>query len=219
MTKNTPTSLHLCVPLPWSRHHFAGGLCSIFLSSLMFLLRFACLQLLPRPRVIFPFLTCNYRLKKYSRNLKVAYCLIWWEFLGLQAWGATSQVAWETALRSQGKESGDKKVRNEGGRQSEHQRWLLTKENQIAQVKEFSFLCMGRCKHLGSLKSSVSYVSRLSGASSCVFTFPVHSKPAGLIAVRSQVFFSFLNSRRAHQLTPEGCICQWLWHLCLPIWK
>ena len=33
-------------------------------------------------------------------------------------------------------------------------RFLLIKENQISQVKEFSaFLCMGRCKSLGSQKS------------------------------------------------------------------
>ena len=33
-------------------------------------------------------------------------------------------------------------------------RLSLIKENQIPQVKEFSaFLCMGRCKSLGSLKS------------------------------------------------------------------
>ena len=43
------------------------------------------------------------------------------------------------------------------GRESEHLNKitivLLIKENQITQVKEFStFLCMGRCKSLGSLK-------------------------------------------------------------------
>ena len=42
---------------------------------------------------------------------------------------------------------------------------LWIKENQISQVKEFStFLCMGRCKSLGSLKSFLSYASQLSGA-------------------------------------------------------
>ena len=39
----------------------------------------------------------------------------------------------------------------EGSR--EVKRLLLIKENQISQVKEFSaFLCMGKCKSLGSLK-------------------------------------------------------------------
>ena len=32
------------------------------------------------------------------------------------------------------------------------------------QVKEFSFLCMGRCKPLGSLYSLISYAPQLSGA-------------------------------------------------------
>ena len=42
---------------------------------------------------------------------------------------------------------------------------LLTKENQTSQVQEFStFLCMGRCKSLGSLKSFLSYAPQLSGA-------------------------------------------------------
>ena len=42
---------------------------------------------------------------------------------------------------------------------------LLTKENQTSQVNEFStFLCMGRCKSLGSLKSVLSYAPQLSGA-------------------------------------------------------
>ena len=45
-------------------------------------------------------------------------------------------------------------------------RLLLNKENQIFQVKEFSaFLCMGRCKSLGSLKSFLWYAPQLSGAS------------------------------------------------------
>ena len=38
-------------------------------------------------------------------------------------------------------------------RQLEHQRLLLTKENQIAPVDEFStFLSVGGCRSLGSLK-------------------------------------------------------------------
>ena len=49
--------------------------------------------------------------------------------------------------------SGYRGVCNKGDRWSEHQRLLLIKENQISQVKEFStFLCLGRCKHLGLLK-------------------------------------------------------------------
>ena len=42
---------------------------------------------------------------------------------------------------------------------------LLIKENQTSQVKEFSaFLCMGRCRSLGSLKSLLWFASQLSGA-------------------------------------------------------
>ena len=45
-------------------------------------------------------------------------------------------------------------------------RLLLIKGNQISQVKEFSaFLCMGRCKSLGSLKSYLWYAPQLSGVS------------------------------------------------------
>ena len=43
---------------------------------------------------------------------------------------------------------------------------LSVKENHISQVKEFRvFLCMGKCKSLGLLKSFLSYASQLSGAS------------------------------------------------------
>ena len=49
-------------------------------------------------------------------------------------------------------------------------RLLLIKENQISQVKEFSaFLCMRRCKSLGSLKSFLCYAPQLSGASILCF--------------------------------------------------
>ena len=47
---------------------------------------------------------------------------------------------------------------------------LLIKGNQMFQVKEVSiFLCMGRHKSLGSLKSVLSYASRLSGATILYF--------------------------------------------------
>ena len=49
-------------------------------------------------------------------------------------------------------------------------RLLLIKENQISQVKEFSvFLCMGRCKSLGSYQIADMHLSYL-GPVSCVFT-------------------------------------------------
>ena len=54
------------------------------------------------------------------------------------------------------------------------------KEKQTSRVNEFStFLCMGRCKSLGSLKSVLWYGPYLSRASILVFSFqnslPVHS--------------------------------------------
>ena len=82
-------------------------------------------------------------------------CFLQWEFLALQAW----EMAFQVTLR-------EKRWRNELGYievysstntrrlfKSESKR-LLMKENQIAQLKKFStFLCMGRCRSLGSLKS------------------------------------------------------------------
>ena len=51
------------------------------------------------------------------------------------------------------------------GRQSEHQRLLLDKETRY-QVKDFSVLCMGKCKPPSSLNSFLSYAPQLSGAKS-----------------------------------------------------
>ena len=54
----------------------------------------------------------------------------------------------------------------------------LIKENQIAQVKEFSpFLCMERCKSLGSLKSFLAYIFQLSGASILQFFHVLYPTP------------------------------------------
>ena len=50
---------------------------------------------------------------------------------------------------------------------------LLIKENQISQVKEFSaFLCMGRCRSVGSLKSFLPYALQLSRANILCFSHP-----------------------------------------------
>ena len=47
---------------------------------------------------------------------------------------------------------------------------LLIKESKTSQVSEFrAFLCMGRCKGLGSLKSSLWYAPQLLGASILYF--------------------------------------------------
>ena len=66
---------------------------------------------------------------------------------------------------------------------------LWIKENQISQVKEFSsFLCMGRFKSLGSLKSFPSYAAQLSGGSMLWFS---HSE--------------FLSAHHREWLQPNGC--------------
>lgn len=71
---------------------------------------------------------------KNSQNLRVKSCFIWWECLGLQAWETASQPA----PRSCSEEAGEGgrlyiEVCNKEGRQSEHQRLLLIKENQMSQ--------------------------------------------------------------------------------------
>ena len=70
-------------------------------------------------------------------------------------------MSWEARLsRSLQQKGGSLNIKN----------ILWIKENQIAQVKEFSaFLCMGRCKSLGSLKSFLSYASQLCGVSVLCF--------------------------------------------------
>ena len=74
-----------------------------------------------------------------------------------------------TALRRRGEEPG---YRNFAIISLNVKILLLIKENQISQVKEFSaFLCMGRCKSLGSLKSFLGYAPQLSGAS-ILFSHP-----------------------------------------------
>ena len=74
--------------------------------------------------------------------------------------------------------------------------------------KQFStFLCMGRCKNLGSLKSFPQYAPQLSGS-----LYPRSQVSSGLtigcscsvMAARCQVFFSFWSFLRTHQLTLEG---------------
>ena len=67
-----------------------------------------------------------------------------------------------TALRRRGEEPG---YRNFATISLNVKRLLLIKENQISQVKEFStFLYMGRCRSLGSLKSFLGYAPQLSEA-------------------------------------------------------
>ena len=59
-----------------------------------------------------------------------------------------------------------RKVSNKGQVFGKVKRVLIIKENQICQAKEFHiFLCVGRRKSLGSLKSFLWYACHLSGAS------------------------------------------------------
>ena len=77
-----------------------------------------------------------------------------------------------TAPRRWGEEPGYREVLLEMASSLNIKRLLFIKENQISQVKEFSaFLCMGRCKSLGSLISFLLYESQLSWVSSPVFVF------------------------------------------------
>ena len=71
----------------------------------------------------------------------------------------------------------------------------LIKENQISQVKEFSpFLCMERCKSLGSLKSFLAYISQLSGASILQASHILYPTPIP----RASVFILWSGSSNRH---------------------
>ena len=102
----------------------------------------------------------------------------------------------ERILRSLGKKS----YRNFATISLNVKRLLLIKENQISQVKEFStFLYMGRCRSLGSLKSFLWYAPQLSEA--------------------RILCFHILSSLKAHQLMLEGYNHWWLWHPYLLTWQ
>ena len=78
-----------------------------------------------------------------------------------------------TAPRRWGEESGYIEICNKGQVVWIAKVFLGIKENQISQVKEFSvFLCMGRSRSLGSVKSFLSCVSQLSGTRILQFFTP-----------------------------------------------
>ena len=134
-----------------------------------------------------------------------------------------SSISGRTNLRRQGEEPGYIEVFQKEAGSLNFKRWLLVKENQITQVKEFStLLCMGRCKSLGSLKSFLWYAPELSGPVSCFhilsFSWLTKGSDCSLMATRWQIFL-FLNSLSTHQLTLEDCNGWWLWHPCLLIQK
>ena len=90
-------------------------------------------------------------------------------FLGLQAQETASQV---TLRELEGGVRLYRSLRERAGSQN-IKRLLLIKENQMSRVKEFStFLCMGRRKSLGSLKSLLLYASQDLGPVSAFFTLP-----------------------------------------------
>ena len=95
------------------------------------------------------------------------------------------------------------------------------KENQTSQVKEFSaFLCMGRCKSLGLLKSFLWYAPQLSGTSILCFYIPVflrahHRK--WLLAARWQdfsflTFLGLTNSPSVVAAIADDCDILVLWY-------
>ena len=118
---------------------------------------------------------CQLRGKKSHPKSWELY-FIWQTKLRTEVWDTASQIT----LRDCSEE-----VRGEPGYiQAFTTRLLLIKENPISQVKEFSaFLCMGRCKSLGSLKSFLWQAPQLT----CAFSSWVSSWciPARVAAVTS----------------------------------
>ena len=88
-------------------------------------------------------------------------------------------------------------------------RLALIKKNQVSQVEEFStFLCMGRCRSLGSLNSLLSCSSQLPGAGILRFEFHIlchrsHTCGGGLPMARWEAL-SFLGTLQAQKFTFEG---------------
>ena len=67
--------------------------------------------------------------------------------------GSNSSNTERTALRRQGEEPGDIEVLQQTAGSLNIKRLLIIKENLIFHTKEFStFVCMGRCNGLDSLK-------------------------------------------------------------------
>ena len=85
--------------------------------------------------------------------------------------GSISSNPERTVLRKRAEDPGYIEVFQEREGSLNIKRLILMKGNHISQVKEFStFLCMGRCKNMDSLKLFLSYAPQLSGTVACVFT-------------------------------------------------
>ena len=119
--------------------------------------------------------SCDCQLKK-MHNLKFeSYIFIQQIFWGLQAQDTVSQIRLRNCPKEARGGAGYRGVfatnKRPGSRNIK--RLLLIKENQISPIEEFStFLCMGRCKSLGSLKSFLWYAPQLSRASILCFLIP-----------------------------------------------
>ena len=129
-----------------------------------------------------------------------------------------SSYPMRTAPRRQEEEPGDTEALQQRAGSLNIKRLLLIKENQVAQVKKFStFLCMGRCKCLGSLKSFIWLISALWGQ----YLALTSRVPQGSLQGVGTVWwllssgYSFLpgfpQGSPAH--LHSGCNCWWLWHL------
>ena len=107
--------------------------------------------------------------------MKVESYFIWWECLGLWAQETASQELWENCS----KEAGGEVRLYMSLQQREQAVWTNNDE-----VKEFSILCMGRCKSLGSLNSFLSCIPQLSEANPVsLFTLLLHCPSSSAINV------------------------------------
>ena len=112
-----------------------------------------------------------YQLIQYSQSENWELCFTRLKFLGLQAGRQHFNNPERIALRRQGEEPGYIEALEQKAGNLNIKGLLLIKESQMSQVKEFSaFLCMRRCKSLGSLKPFLWYASQLLGPVACVFT-------------------------------------------------
>ena len=106
-----------------------------------------------------------------THNVKVeSYVSLGGNFRTSSPGGSTSSEPKRSVPRRQSEEPGYTEVLQQTPVNLNIKKSLLVKESQISQVKEFSnFLCMRRCKSLGSLKSLLSHAPQQSGASILCF--------------------------------------------------
>ena len=100
---------------------------------------------------LFPIITVNF---KNIHNLKTESFVLFGCFRTSSSRESISSNPEKTTPKRRGKGPGYMELLQQMTGRPNTKRLLLIKENQITQVNEFStFLCMGRCKSLGSLKS------------------------------------------------------------------